>query len=70
MKIMEILQVNAQTGNTLLREAGDKIGRLVADRMRGGVSVMPIEIPATEMSNESQRNEHASQLAELLHSLT
>ncbi|CCD73868.1 Actin interacting protein 3-like C-terminal domain-containing protein [Caenorhabditis elegans] len=63
-------QVNAQTGNTLLREAGDKIGRLVADRMRGGVSVMPIEIPATEMSNESQRNEHASQLAELLHSLT
>ncbi|CAI9651032.1 Actin interacting protein 3-like C-terminal domain-containing protein [Caenorhabditis elegans] len=63
-------EVNAQTGNTLLREAGDKIGRLVADRMRGGVSVMPIEIPATEMSNESQRNEHASQLAELLHSLT
>ncbi|CAL2036984.1 unnamed protein product [Caenorhabditis brenneri] len=68
-------QVNAQTGNTLLREAGDKIGRIVSDRMRGGPVSTPtmMEIPNREgldKNSEIQRNEHASRLAELLHSLT
>uniref|UniRef100_A0A1I7TNJ2 AIP3 domain-containing protein n=1 Tax=Caenorhabditis tropicalis TaxID=1561998 RepID=A0A1I7TNJ2_9PELO len=71
-------QVNAQTGNTLLREAGDKIGRLVSERMKGvpvASTTSMMEIPNREDSSldknsESQRNEHASRLADLLHSLT
>ncbi|CAI2347837.1 unnamed protein product [Caenorhabditis sp. 36 PRJEB53466] len=71
-------QVNAQTGNTLLREAGDKIGRIVADRLKnapgaGGPILQPIAArltPPRDEIDESERNEHASRLAELLHSLT
>ncbi|PIC38569.1 hypothetical protein B9Z55_010543 [Caenorhabditis nigoni] len=68
-------QVNAQTGNTLLREAGDKIGRLVAEKMRGGTVTAMMEIPnrgrdELDKNTELERNEHASRLADLLHSLT
>ncbi|EFP09401.1 hypothetical protein CRE_25203 [Caenorhabditis remanei] len=70
-------QVNAQTGNTLLREAGDKIGRLVSERMRGGPVTTMTEVlnkgrddSTLDKNAESQRNEHASRLADLLHSLT
>uniref|UniRef100_A0A8R1E1J6 AIP3 domain-containing protein n=1 Tax=Caenorhabditis japonica TaxID=281687 RepID=A0A8R1E1J6_CAEJA len=72
-------QVNAQTGNTLLREAGDKIEKIITDRFKGAPNGATPQAPShaqrekpdeQELSKEIERNEHASRLAGLLHSLT
>uniref|UniRef100_A0A8R1IEQ1 Uncharacterized protein n=1 Tax=Caenorhabditis japonica TaxID=281687 RepID=A0A8R1IEQ1_CAEJA len=71
--------VNAQTGNTLLREAGDKIEKIITDRFKGAPNGAASQAPSyaqrekpdeQELSKEIERNEHASRLAGLLHSLT
>ncbi|CAI5445365.1 unnamed protein product [Caenorhabditis angaria] len=69
-------EVNAQTANTLIREAGEKIEKIVTDRVRSGQKVMYVAPVKAESNSEdggqleTQRNEHASRLAELLNDLT
>ncbi|CAB3401754.1 unnamed protein product [Caenorhabditis bovis] len=73
-QIKKAAQVNAQTANTLIREAGEKIEKIVAERVANrGPSSRPPPPSTTTTNNdevEAHRNQHSSRLAELLHDLT